>query len=165
VRADLLATVEHVLVRKQAGEIHLGVGRVHVHHLVDAAAVPALEAVLEYAMTSWLTVGIPPSIADRLAIPHTGGMVHAVLVRVTVKDDDAGRKMLTEEVVPRASAAPGFVAGYWTRSANDQSGVSMIVFDTEDQANMAKQMIEQGPPNPDAVTLESVEVREVIESA
>jgi hypothetical protein len=92
-------------------------------------------------------------------------MVHAVLVRVTVKDDDAGRKMLAEEVVPRASAAPGFVAGYWTRSANDQSGVSMIVFDTEDQANMAKQMIEQGPPNPDAVTLESVEVREVIESA
>jgi hypothetical protein len=39
------------------------------------------------------------------------------------------------------------------------------VFETEDQANMAKQMIQQGPPNPEAVTLEDVEVREVIESA
>ena len=91
--------------------------------------------------------------------------MHAVVVRVTVNDEDTGRKMLAEEVVPRASAAPGFVAGYWTRSANDQSGLSMIVFDTEDQANAAMAMIQQGPPNPDAVTLESVEVREVIESA
>ena len=91
--------------------------------------------------------------------------MHAVVVRVTVNDEATGRKMLAEEVVPRASAAPGFVAGYWTRSANDQSGLSMIVFDTEDQANAAMAMIQQGPPNPDAVTLEGVEVREVIESA
>jgi hypothetical protein len=91
--------------------------------------------------------------------------VHAVVVRVTVNDEPAGRKMLAEEVVPRASAAPGFVAGYWTRSANDNKGLSMIVFDTEEQANAAMAMIQQGPPNPDAVTLEGVEVREVIESA
>jgi hypothetical protein len=91
--------------------------------------------------------------------------VHAVVVRVTVNDEEAGRKMLAKEVVPRASGAPGFVAGYWTRSASDNNGVSMIVFETEDQANMAKQMLEQGLPNPDAVTLEGVEVREVVASA
>jgi hypothetical protein len=91
--------------------------------------------------------------------------VHAFVVRVTVNDEQAGRKMLAEEVVPRASGAPGFVAGYWTRSADDQNGVSMIVFETEDQANTAKEMIQQGPPNPDAVTLEDVEVREVVASA
>ena len=91
--------------------------------------------------------------------------MHAVVVRVTVNDEDAGRRMLKEEVVPRASGAPGFVAGYWTRAAGDQSGMSMIVFETEDQANAASDMIQQGPPNPDAVTLEGVEVREVIESA
>ena len=51
------------------------------------------------------------------------GIVQAVLVKVTVKDEEAGRQMLREEVVPRASAAPGFVAGYWTRSAGDTSGV------------------------------------------
>ena len=91
--------------------------------------------------------------------------MHAVVTRVTVNDEPAGRKMLAEEVVPRASAAPGFVAGYWTRSANDNAGISMVVFETEDQANQAMAMIQQGPPNPDAVTLDSVEVREVIESA
>jgi hypothetical protein len=88
-----------------------------------------------------------------------------VVVRVTVNDESAGRKMLAEEVVPRASAAPGFVAGYWTRSSSDNKGISMVVFDTEEQANAAKAMIEQGLPNPDAVTLESVEVREVVASA
>jgi hypothetical protein len=91
--------------------------------------------------------------------------VHAVVVRVTVNDDERGRKMLAEEVVPRASAAPGFVAGYWTRSADDNSGLSMVVFESEDGANMAKQMILQGPPDPEAVTLEGVEVREVIAHA
>jgi hypothetical protein len=91
--------------------------------------------------------------------------VHAVVVRVTVNEEDAGRKMLADEVVPRASAAPGFVAGYWTRSSSDNKGISMVVFDTEEQANAAKGMIEQGLPNPDAVTLESVEVREVVASA
>jgi hypothetical protein len=91
--------------------------------------------------------------------------VHAVVVRVTVNDDERGRKMLAEEVVPRASAAPGFVAGYWTRSADDNSGLSMVVFESEEGANMAKQMIEQGAPDPDAVTLEGVEVREVIAHA
>jgi hypothetical protein len=91
--------------------------------------------------------------------------VHAVVVRVTVNDDERGRKMLAEEVVPRASAAPGFVAGYWTRSADDNSGLSMVVFESEEGANMAKQMIEQGPPDPEAVTLEGVEVREVIAHA
>jgi hypothetical protein len=91
--------------------------------------------------------------------------VHAVVVKVSVNDEDVGRRMLKEEIVPRASGAPGFVAGYWTRSANDQSGLSMMVFETEDQANAVKEIIQQGPPNPDAVTLDGVEVREVIESA
>ena len=91
--------------------------------------------------------------------------MHAVVVRVTVKDEEAARRMLADEVVPRASGAPGFVAGYWTRSGDDSNGLSIVVFESEDQANAAKQMIEQGPPNPDAITLEGVEVREVIESA
>jgi hypothetical protein len=91
--------------------------------------------------------------------------VHAVVVRVTVNDEERGRQMLNEEIVPRASQAPGFVAGYWTRSGSDQSGLSMIVFDSEEGANAVAQIIQQGPPDPDAVTLEGVEVREVIASA
>ena len=50
-------------------------------------------------------------------------------------------------------------------ASSDDKGLSMVVFETEDQANAAAAMIQQGPPNPDAVTLDGVEVREVIESA
>ena len=90
--------------------------------------------------------------------------MHAVLVNVTIKDVDAATTMLREEIVPRASGAPGFVAGYWTRS-DDNRGVAMIVFESEDGANGVAQMIQEGPPNPDAVALDNVEVREVIASA
>jgi hypothetical protein len=90
--------------------------------------------------------------------------VHAVVVNVSIKDFERAQRMLNEEVVPRASQAPGFVAGYWTRS-DDNRGISMIVFDSEDAANGAAQMIQQGPPDPEGVALEGVEVREVVASA
>jgi hypothetical protein len=69
-------------------------------------------------------------------------------------------------VIPRVSQAPGFVAGYWTRSDDGHNGVSMIVFDSEEGARRAAEMI-QGPEamRPETVTLESVEVREVVGNA
>ena len=91
--------------------------------------------------------------------------MHAVVVKLTIDDVDRDDQLLEQQVVPTASGAAGFVAGYWTRSSSDDKGLSMVVFETEDQANAAAAMIQQGPPNPDAVTLEGVEVREVIESA
>jgi hypothetical protein len=91
--------------------------------------------------------------------------VHAVVVNVTIKDVDRAERMLENDVVPRASQAPGFVAGYWTRS-DDNRGMSMLVFESEDAANGAAQMIQsQGPPDPEAVTFEGLEVREVIAHA
>jgi hypothetical protein len=83
--------------------------------------------------------------------------VHAVVVKVKINDQEAADSHLREQVVPGASQAPGFVAGYWTRK--DNSGLGMVVFDSEDAAN---RMSEQVPSMvPDAVTLEDVEVREV----
>lgn len=90
--------------------------------------------------------------------------MHAVVANVTIKDLDGAQRMLKEAIVPRASQAPGFVAGYWTRS-EDNRGIAMIVLESEEAASRVAEMIEQGPPDPDAVTLESVEVREVIASA
>jgi hypothetical protein len=90
--------------------------------------------------------------------------VHAVVVRVTINDVDRGVAMLSEEVVPRASQAPGFVAGYWTKS-DDNKGLSMLVVESEEQARALAQMIESGGPPSDAVTLEGVEVREVVAHA
>jgi hypothetical protein len=89
--------------------------------------------------------------------------VHAVVVNVTISDFEGGRQMLEEEVVPRVKQAPGFVAGYWTRAADDR-GMSMMVFESEDAANGAAQFIKSQPGN-DAVTLDNVEVREVVASA
>jgi hypothetical protein len=91
--------------------------------------------------------------------------VHAVVVQVTISDFDRAQQALKEQVVPRASQAPGFVAGYWTRS-DDNRGLSMIVFESEDAAKRAVEMIQsQGSPDPEAVTLDDVEVREVVASA
>jgi hypothetical protein len=89
--------------------------------------------------------------------------MHAVVVRVNIGDVEASRKDLRERVVPGASQAPGFVAGYWTRSDDGSNGLSMIVFDSADAARAAA----EGVPSrvPATVTLESVEVREVVEHA
>jgi hypothetical protein len=84
--------------------------------------------------------------------------MHAVLVSVTINDREASEKQVRGDVVPQVQQAPGHVAGYWTRK--DNKGVSMVVFETED---VAKAMAERVPTMvPDAVTLESVEVREVV---
>lgn len=92
--------------------------------------------------------------------------MHAVVVKVNIGDVDTAQSGLREQVIPRVSQAPGFVAGYWTRSDDGHNGLSMIVFDSEESARGAAQMI-QGPDamRPETVTLESVEVREVVGNA
>jgi hypothetical protein len=91
--------------------------------------------------------------------------MHAVLVHVTIHDFEAGSEALTTQIVPRVSQAPGFVTGNWVHSDRTK-GHSMIVFESEDQAEAVKQMIESVPgPDADAVTIDSVEVCEVAASA
>ena len=91
--------------------------------------------------------------------------MYAVVVRVTISDAERANAALQEQVVPRASSAPGFVAGYWTRSADDNRGLSMVVFETQDAAENAKRMIESAGPPDDAIALDGVEVREVVANA
>ena len=87
--------------------------------------------------------------------------MHAVVVRVTINDEEAADRALREQVVPRASQAPGFVAGYWTRK--DNTGLSMIVFESEDAATRVSEQIPSMVP--EHVSLEGVEVREVAAQA
>jgi hypothetical protein len=87
--------------------------------------------------------------------------MHAVIVRVSIKDPESATRELKENVVPRVSQAPGFVAGYWTRK--DQTGLSMIVFASEDAAKAASDQIPSGMP--EGVELQDVEVREVVANA
>jgi len=87
--------------------------------------------------------------------------MHAVLVTVTISDHEVAESHLREQVVPGVSQAPGFVAGYWTRK--DESGVGMVVFESEDAA---KAMSERVPAMvPDVVTVQDIEVREVVAHA
>jgi heme-degrading monooxygenase HmoA len=87
--------------------------------------------------------------------------MHGVVINVTIKDQDAAATELREQVVPRVSQAPGFVTGYWLRK--DDSGMSVVVFESEDAAQAMSEQIRSVAP--DAVTVEDVEVREVVAHA
>jgi len=59
--------------------------------------------------------------------------MHAVVADVEIRDQEAARKNLEEQVLPMIKSAPGFVAGYWIR-LDDTHGTSVVVFETKDQA-------------------------------
>jgi hypothetical protein len=91
--------------------------------------------------------------------------MHAVVVRVTIGDVEQAEPVLRDQVVPRVAQAPGFKAGYWTSSneGGQTTGVSMVIFDSETDARAAAEQVRQGTPP--TVTIDSVEVREVVASA
>jgi hypothetical protein len=90
--------------------------------------------------------------------------MHAVVGTVTINDFERGLPVLREQLVPRVKQAPGLVNAYWLRS-RDNGGMSVIVFQTEGAAQALARRIEaEGPPT-DAVTLDSVEVLEVVAQA
>jgi hypothetical protein len=88
--------------------------------------------------------------------------MHAVVVTVTINEQDAATSHLRENVVPGVSQAPGFITGYWTRK--DDSGVGMVVFESEEAAEAMSERVPSMVPE-DVVTLDSVEVREVVANA
>jgi hypothetical protein len=87
--------------------------------------------------------------------------MHAVVATVTISDHEAAQSHLREQVVPGVAQAPGFVAGYWTRK--DDKGLGMVVFESEEAANAMSERVPSMVP--DVVTLEEVEVREVVAHA
>ena len=87
--------------------------------------------------------------------------MYAVVVKVTINDLEASESVLREKTVPGVSQVPGFVAGYWTRKGN--AGLSMVIFDSEDAAQAASERVPSFIP--DSVSLEDVEVREVVAHA
>jgi hypothetical protein len=94
--------------------------------------------------------------------------MHALVVRVTIHNADRTREVLNNQVVPQASGAPGFKTGYWTwpTGGGELNGLSMIIFDSEENARAAGDRVSAiAAENPDDVTLDGVEVREVVASA
>jgi hypothetical protein len=94
--------------------------------------------------------------------------MHAVLIEVDTSgqaDREAGLKHLREEIVPGVSQAPGFQAGYWLRPVEDAKGTSLVLFDTEEHAEAAAQVLSVGSSPAPGVTVTRREVREVAASA
>ncbi len=94
--------------------------------------------------------------------------MHALLVRVTIHNADRTRDVLNNQVVPQISGAPGFKTGYWTwaTEGGQLNGLSLIVFDSEESARAAGDRVSAiASAAPDDVTLDGVEVREVVASA
>jgi len=87
--------------------------------------------------------------------------MHAVVVTVSISDHEVAESHLQEQVVPGVSQAPGFVAGYWTRK--DDSGLGMVIFESEDAAEAMRERVPSMVP--DVVTVEDIEVREVVAHA
>ena len=72
--------------------------------------------------------------------------------------------------MPQASGAPGFKAAYWTwpTGEGELNVLAMIIFDSEESARAAGARVSANfsqLENRDDVTLDGVEVREVVASA
>jgi hypothetical protein len=91
--------------------------------------------------------------------------MHAVVVKVSVKDAPVATEFLRETVVPNVSQAPGFVAGYWVRLEGGDEGSSVIVFESEEAARAAADRIRENVDSNPGVTLNDVTVGEVVASA
>ena len=88
----------------------------------------------------------------------------AVVARVELPEGgtiEQGRKQLESEVIPRLKQAPGFASALFLSPKTGREGLSVLVFNTEDEANAA---LEHFRP-PEGITMLHSEVREVAASA
>lgn len=90
--------------------------------------------------------------------------MHAVVVRSTLHNFEEATRNLREEGIPRLSQAPGFIAGQWVR-LDETTGTSMLTFESEEAARAAAEMLRTNPPGGGAITINTIEVGEVVERA
>lgn len=87
--------------------------------------------------------------------------MYAVVGSVTINDFERGLPVLRDQIVRSVKQAPGLINAYWLRS-QDNRAMSVIVFESEGAAQaLAREIQPEGAPT-DAVTLNSVEVRQVV---
>jgi hypothetical protein len=96
--------------------------------------------------------------------------MHAVVVRGTIHNAEHTREVLNSHVVPQASRAPGFKAGYWTWPTGEEelNVLALIIFDSEENARAAGDHVGANfsqLEDRNDITLDGVEVREVVASA
>jgi hypothetical protein len=88
--------------------------------------------------------------------------VNAVVTRSTLHDFEQARTWVKDQAIPRISQAPGFVAGQWVRLDED-TGTAMITFESKEAAEAAAEQLRTNPPPSSALTINTIEVGEVVE--
>jgi hypothetical protein len=84
---------------------------------------------------------------------------------IDVAKEDQARQMVRDVFVPRVRAMDGFVSGTWLR-AQDDRGITVLLFETKEAAVAAAEEIRsQGPPPGAPAKLVSAEAFEVIAQA
>jgi hypothetical protein len=89
--------------------------------------------------------------------------MHAVVARSTLHDLERGTAFLRESM-PRIRQAPGFVSATWVKLGED-SGTSMIIFESEEGAQAWVKQLKANPPPSDMVTIHTFEIGEVVQQA
>jgi hypothetical protein len=89
------------------------------------------------------------------------GKMYAIVIHANIHDRAEAQRGLEQEVIPMMKGAPGFVGAYFV-ALDDTHGVSIEVFETEEQAKAG------APPQgatARGVTLDTIQFGEVIGSA
>jgi hypothetical protein len=88
--------------------------------------------------------------------------MHATVVHVNIHDQAEAKRALDQEFIPMLRGAPGFVGAYFV-AVDEAHGVSIQVFETEEQAKAAAPP-ETGP-GMGGVKLDTVQFGDVIGAA
>lgn len=89
--------------------------------------------------------------------------MHAVLTEVDVGgfEREAGINALKEGIVPAVKQIPGFTSGVWLTGNENDQGLSLMLFDSEEKARAAAGRFAVGTNSETGVTITRCEVREV----
>jgi hypothetical protein len=93
--------------------------------------------------------------------------MHAVLIEVDVAgvDGEAGINVLREQIVPAIKALPGFQSGTWLTGGADGKGLSLTLWDAEDNARAMAERFGPGSSPTASASVVRCEVREVAAAA
>ena len=75
-------------------------------------------------------------------------MANALVTHVTLEGRDiaAAEQFLNDQVIPIVKQLPGFQRGVWLRSEDGSTGMGIVVFDSAENAESARQGMETMRP-------------------
>jgi hypothetical protein len=93
--------------------------------------------------------------------------MHAVLIEVDVGgvDREAGLMALREQVIPAIKQLPGFQSGTWLTGNEDGRGLSLTLWDGEENARTMAERFGPGSSPTASASVVRCEVREVLATA